>query len=977
MPNFSDFYDHIRLPIGENASNGLRRSQRGALHAIAAHFTLFDSPAVVVMPTGSGKTAVLMLSAYLLQAKRVLVITPSVFVREQIQQDFETLSTLKKVGALTIEVPAPSVFENKKMVTSLEQWEAFRAFDVVVATPNSVSPAKDAIPEPPAKLFDLVLIDEAHHSPAKTWNAILEVFKQARCVLFTATPFRRDRREIKGKYIYTYPMLRAFEDGVYGEMQFEPVIEESGFSPDVSIARAAERVFLADRSAGFEHILMVRADSRPHANKLEEVYKDHTTLRLQVVHSGHSQKHVSGVIKKLRERGLDGVICVDMLGEGFDLPQLKIAALHAPHKSLAVTLQFVGRFARVNAPNLGRATILAIPSEIGVEAHQIFIESPAWQQMILNHGQARINEEQRTRQFIESMVEMSGGTNDEDDLENLSIYLFRPLNHVKVFEVHGDVKLEANPSSIGGFSIVQSWLSPEEATATFITRDRTRPKWANTDRLDKIEHDLFVVYHDRAVNLLFICSTRRDESTYLEVGEIFVAGHAQPLSLNKINRVLRGLRNPELFSVGMRNRAHGTRAEAYRMISGSGVHDAIQKSDGQLFHRGHVFGRAMSPDGLVTIGVSSLSKVWRSDSTQIPALVDWCADLAQKIASDAPVVTDSGLDFLDAGQDLSSIPATPVIAADWNEDVYKNGPILSYADLDGVATQRSILDFDLAVDRTRTDQAAIYVKLCGPQGFMTGLKFEASPFPKLEYLDDQQPRLTIERKGTALDLIKYLDSRPLRFHFADGSVLEGNQFFEAPEQDAVSFDDGQMIGIDWQHHNVNIRAEFGPQQAPQISIHEWLRNYLLAQDFEIVLYDHGTGECADFVTVKLNAECSTEIGLYHCKGSGGQAAGDRVDDVYEVCGQAVKSVLWRNKKRILDKVRDRVGQGSDFLRGDLSLFRNMVGGAVPFEFPLKIVIIQPGMSRSGLTQKLAGNLSAVDREIAAAGCQKLFVICSP
>jgi superfamily II DNA or RNA helicase len=974
MPNFSEQYDHIRFPIGDNRSTGLRRSQRGALHAIAAHFTLHDGPAVVVMPTGSGKTAVLMLSAYLLRVQRVLVITPSVFVREQIRQDFETLNTLKSAGALTLEVTAPRVFENKKVVKSLEDWEAFREFDVVVATPNSVSPAKDAISDPPSDLFDLVLIDEAHHSPAMTWNAILEAFKIARCVLFTATPFRRDRREIKGKYIYTYPMQKAYADGVYGEMHFQAVVAEPELSPDVSIAKAAERVLIADRSAGFEHVLMVRADSRPHADRLEKVYADHTALRLQVIHSGHSQRHVSSVVQKLRERGLDGVVCVDMLGEGFDLPQLKVAALHAPHKSLAVTLQFVGRFARVNAPNLGRATILAIPSEFELEAHQIFVQSPAWQQMLLNYGQERINEEQRTRQFNDSLVETL--TVEDDDLSDLSTYAFRPLNHVKVFEVHGDVNLDANPVEVGGIAVVRGWLSTEESATVLITRNRTRPKWADTDRLDKIEHDLFVVYHDRATRLLFICATRRDESVYLDLAGVFVTGHAQPLSLNKINRVLRDLRNPELFSVGMRNRAHGTRAEAYRMISGSGVHDAIQKSDGQLYHRGHVFGRAMSPDGMVIIGVSSLSKVWRSDSTQIPALVDWCIELARKIASDAPVVTDSGLDFLDAGQDISAIPDVAVIAVNWNDDVYRNGQVLTYSDLNGVELRRSILDFDLLINRTATGSQAICLDLRGPQDFLAQLKFEVAPFPKLEYLNDAQPHLVIERKGTTLDLVKYLSSRPLRFHFANGSVLEGNQYFEAPSQHDVPFDVEQMQAIDWVTLGVDIQAEYGGNRSPQISIHEWLRNYLLAQDFDVVLYDHGTGECADFLTLKVAVDGEIDIGLYHCKGSGGPSAGDRVDDVYEVCGQAVKSVLWRNRKRLIEKVRDRCNQGSQFLKGDLETFRRLTGAAIHFEFPLEIVIVQPGISRSGLTPKLAGNLAAVDRAISDTGCRKLRLICS-
>jgi len=44
------------------------------------------------------------------------------------------------------------------------------------------------------------------------------------------------------------------------------------------------------------------------------------------------------------------------LGEGFDLPALKVAAIHDPHKSLAVTLQFVGRFAR-SGQGLGDASV--------------------------------------------------------------------------------------------------------------------------------------------------------------------------------------------------------------------------------------------------------------------------------------------------------------------------------------------------------------------------------------------------------------------------------------------------------------------------------------------------------------------------------------------------------------------------------------------------------------------------------------------
>ncbi|WP_235819678.1 hypothetical protein [Caldifermentibacillus hisashii] len=35
-----------------------------------------------------------------------------------------------------------------------------------------------------------------------------------------------------------------------------------------------------------------------------------------------------------------------MFGEGIDIPNLKIAAIHDKYKSLPITLQFIGRFAR-------------------------------------------------------------------------------------------------------------------------------------------------------------------------------------------------------------------------------------------------------------------------------------------------------------------------------------------------------------------------------------------------------------------------------------------------------------------------------------------------------------------------------------------------------------------------------------------------------------------------------------------------------
>lgn len=268
MPYFSDHYADIRIPKESPSESGLRNAQIGAIHAVASHFTVHERPAVVVMPTGSGKTAVLMTVPYLLEATRVLVVTPSRLVRDQITKQWQQLRLLKALGVLPEEVGAPAVVEVRSRVGTASQWAAFEQADVVVGTPSSVSPAIEEVAEPPPDLFDLLLIDEAHHSPARTWNALLRSFPNARRVLFTATPFRQDQREIEGSFVYAYPTSRAFKDRIFGSVSFVPV--DPVAEPDEAIAQKAEEVLRQDREQGLRHHLFVRTDRKTRAHQTSD-----------------------------------------------------------------------------------------------------------------------------------------------------------------------------------------------------------------------------------------------------------------------------------------------------------------------------------------------------------------------------------------------------------------------------------------------------------------------------------------------------------------------------------------------------------------------------------------------------------------------------------------------------------------------------------------------------------------------------------
>jgi hypothetical protein len=607
---------------------------------------------------------------------------------------------------------------------------------------------------------------------------------------------------------------------------------------------------------------------------------------------------------------------------------------------------------------------------------ELFQESEAWGKKIRMLGQAKIGEELFTREFLEDL-HAGARMGDAASLEDLSLYSFSLLNHVKVYQMHGAINLHALPALVG-FTTEKVWVTDLHATVVFLVREEVRPKRTSTDGLNLVEHHLFVVYYDEPAQLLFICATYREESVYKEVASIFVHDHAQPLSLSKINRVLRRFSDLELFNVGMRNRAIGTVTETYRQLAGSAVHDAIDKGDGALYHRGHIFGRGRTADGVTTIGLSSLSKVWRLEQTRIPDLVRWCQSLARDIENPAPFTTGIPLDHLDAGHDITTLPHEVVLTADWQDEVYQHPPLVRLNDAAGQEQSILLLDCDVCVDRQQSATDAIFLEVHAHE-VCTRLKFALMPYPALHYADDAQPRWQIERGFRHVDFAHYLTDNPLRFHLADGSLVEGCQLFPAPDsQEALLYDTATLMeAIDWRAANVDPERECGTCSPPLRSLHDWLRETLVASDALVVFYDHRSGECADYLTVSVDADGELLVRLYHGKGAGGPAPGDRVDDLYEVCGQATKCVQWRSKKRLISHVKTRLRTGSCFQKGDLQSFLALVEPYLRYEFALEVYAVQPGVSKSQLSPKMAMLLATTNRGLVSVGCQRLRVICSP
>ena len=143
MNYFKPHYNDLRWPITEDGTPGLRMPQLGAMHAIAAHFTRHATPAIVTMPTGSGKTGGHQRDAlpFTREPRAGANTQPNRSRADcgRIQPVFLIFSALFGRRCQTPLGPTGSEHCTGKM-DSLDEWLNLRPYDVIIGTPNSTQP---------------------------------------------------------------------------------------------------------------------------------------------------------------------------------------------------------------------------------------------------------------------------------------------------------------------------------------------------------------------------------------------------------------------------------------------------------------------------------------------------------------------------------------------------------------------------------------------------------------------------------------------------------------------------------------------------------------------------------------------------------------------------------------------------------------------------------------------------------------------
>jgi excisionase family DNA binding protein len=362
------------------ANDLLREPQREAHRHVREHFATSDTPAILQIPVGCGKTGIMATLPFGISAGRVLVITPNLTIRKGVANALDIASRecfwakTRVLGDFTAG-PYFAVLDSQ----DANLHDCTDSHFVVTNIQQLASSADRWLPQFPPNFFDLILVDEGHHAAATSWQKVFRRFPDAKVVSLTATPFRADEQPLQGEVIYRYPFTRAMLNGfikqihsrnvapsevyfTFGEDSQHHTLEEVlhlreeqwfrrgvALSPECNrhIAEASIQACNALRAqTGIQHQIIAAACSVDHARQVRSIYQE-LGYRAAEIHSDMSDEEKEAVLDKLAIGQLDCIVQVQMLGEGFDHPRLSVAAVFRPFRSLAPYIQFVGRVMRV------------------------------------------------------------------------------------------------------------------------------------------------------------------------------------------------------------------------------------------------------------------------------------------------------------------------------------------------------------------------------------------------------------------------------------------------------------------------------------------------------------------------------------------------------------------------------------------------------------------------------------------------------
>lgn len=288
---------------------------------------------LIVLPCGAGKTVLFAYIAQQAQKKGNNVL----FLVHRVELLDQTIATFNRFGIDT------------------------KGIDIAMVQTTANKFKKGDIPE-----YNLIIFDEAHHSTSKTWKTIIDNQPKAKIVGLTATPCRMDGKPLGDIYEHLIVGISAnslISRGFLSEYDyFAPTVTDlsklrkKGADYDMADAEG-----LLDNPAVFGDIIkhfkrlasnmqtICYCPTREYSKKTAQLFNNNG---IKAVHfDGETpKKERNQIIQDFRDKKIQVLCNVDLISEGFDVPDCHCCILLRPTQSSALFIQQATRALRP-APN--------------------------------------------------------------------------------------------------------------------------------------------------------------------------------------------------------------------------------------------------------------------------------------------------------------------------------------------------------------------------------------------------------------------------------------------------------------------------------------------------------------------------------------------------------------------------------------------------------------------------------------------------
>lgn len=337
----------------------LRCYQHDAVEAVFREWETHAST-MIVMATGLGKTVTFCEIIRCIHPKRSIVIAHRSELIQQAAAAIERIGLRAEIEMAEKKSDA-SMFHNDSVIVASVQ--------TLISGPKDDRRMLKFRPDD----FGLLVIDEHHHSVAKSYLEIIDHFRQnpnLKILGVTATPDRLDEKalgKVTDSVAFKYDIAEAIEDGYLVPIEQQLIstkIDYSGIrttAGDLNGADLAQVMEDEEAVQGLVGASIKIIGNRPsiaftssvrHAEMCCEIFNRHRPGMAAWICGETPSDDRARILKKFKGGEIQVIANVGIATEGFDAPATECIIVGRPTKSRALYTQMVGRGTRALAGTL-------------------------------------------------------------------------------------------------------------------------------------------------------------------------------------------------------------------------------------------------------------------------------------------------------------------------------------------------------------------------------------------------------------------------------------------------------------------------------------------------------------------------------------------------------------------------------------------------------------------------------------------------